>query len=169
MGTASLIKEEEQMNKKNSEKEEWNPDLAWDGTGFVHVSKEFLKEEREKLRQMSYGDAADYLMFDSMWSLALKDRGWEKKHNDGHTTYVRKQHNSKYYRKYGRYVNDYEEEKLEISSNGRKAKYSRTISATVQYDDGSIELTEPSTETAYGEEAINEATEGLWDAILGSR
>ena len=154
------------MNKKNSEKEEWNPDLAWDGTGFVHVSNEFLKEEREKLRRMSYEDATDYLMFDSAWAIALKDRGWEKKHNDGHTTYVRIQHNSKYYRKYGRHVNDCEEEKLEISSNGRKAKYSRTISATVQYDDGTVELTEPSIETAYGEEAINEATEGLWNAIV---
>ena len=90
------------MNKKNPEKEEWNPDLAWDGTRFVHINPEFLKEERKKLRRMSYEDATDYLMFDSAWAIALKDRGWEKKHNDGHTTYVRKQHNSKYYRKYGR-------------------------------------------------------------------
>lgn len=58
---------------------------------------------------------------------------------------------------------------LEISSNGRKAKYSRTISATVQYDNGTVELTEPSTETAYGEEAINEATEGLWNALTDWR
>ena len=157
------------MNGKNPEQEEWNPALGWDGTRFVCINPKFLKEEREKLRQMSYGDVADYLMFDSAWSIALKDRGWEKEHNDSHTTYVRMQHNSKYYKKYGRHVNDYEEEKLEISSNGRKAKYSRTISAVVQYDDGSIELAEPSTETAYGGEAINEATEGLWDAILGSR
>lgn len=154
------------MNRKNPEQEEWNPALGWDGTRFAYINPEFLKEEREKLRRMSCGDAADYLMFDSAWSLALNDRGWEKKHNDSLTTYVRKQHNSKYYRKYGRHVNDYEEEKLEISSNGRKAKYSRTISATVQYDDGTAELTGPSIETAYGEDAINEATEGLWDAIV---
>ena len=157
------------MNEKNPEQEEWDPAFEWDGMRFVYINPEFLKKECEKLRRMSYEDATDYLMFDSAWAIALKDRGWEKKHNDGHTTYVRIQHNSKYYRKYGRHVNDYEEEKLEISSNGRKAKYSRTISAVVQYDDGSIELAEPSTETAYGEEAVNEATEGLWDAILGNR
>lgn len=153
------------MNGKNPEQEERNPAFGWDGTQFVYINPEFLKEEREKLRQMSYGDAADYLMFDSVWSLALKDRGWKEEHNGSNTTYVRKQHKSKYYRKYGRHVDDYEEEKLEISSNGRKAKYSRTISATVQYDDGTAELTGPSIETAYGEDAINEATEGLWDTI----
>ena len=151
-------------------KTSYNTDtFAWDGTRFVYVNPEFLKEEREKLKQISYGDAADYLMFDSAWSFALKDKGWKKKHNDSHTTHVRIQHNSKYYRKYGRHVNDYEEEKLEISSNGRKVKYSRTISTVVQYDDGIVELTEPSVEAAYGEDAINEATEGLRNAILGSR
>lgn len=156
---------EEEMNEKKTE-EEWDPALGWDGTRFVYVNPEFLKEEREKLKQMSYGDAAEYLMFDSAWSIAMKDRGWEKKRIGNRTTYVRTQHNSKYYRRYGRHVDDHEEEKLEISCGGHKAKYSRTISATVRYDDGSVELTDPPAEIAYGEDAINEATEGLWNAIV---
>lgn len=157
------------MNGKNPEQEEWNPALAWDGTRFVYVNPEFLKEEREKLRQMSYGDAADYLMFDSMWSIAFRNSGWERRKDGSRIIYHRERHESCYVEDFHEEASMAQEEDFIIDDDGKKVTYRKTTREWIKRDNGDTKTSGPYHETLRGKKAVDEVTEGLRNAILGSR
>lgn len=147
----------------------WNPDLAWDGTQFVYINPEFLKEEREKLRQMSYGDAADYLMFDSMWSIAFRNSGWKRRKDGSRIIYHRERHESCYVEDFHEEASMAQEEDFIISGDGKKVAYRKTTREWIKRDNGDTKASGPYHETLKGKKAVDEVTEGLRNAILGNR
>lgn len=62
----------------------------FDGRGFTYVNPEFIKEEREKILSMSTEKAIDYLLCNSVWSVAYKKDKWEKEKNGKITVYKQK-------------------------------------------------------------------------------
>ena len=157
------------MNGKNPEKEEWDPALGWDGTQFVYINPEFLKEEREKLRQMSYGDAADYLMFDSMWSIAFRNSGWERRKDGSRIIYHRERHESCYVEDFHEEASMAQEEDFIIDGDGKKVKYRKTTREWIKRGNGDTKTSGPYHEMLSGKKAVDEITEGLRKSILGSR
>lgn len=92
MGTASLIKETKEM------KMSYNMDtFSWDGHQIIAINPDFLENERRKVRQMSYLEAADYIMFGSAWSVIFKKIKWVREEKDGKATYTLDNSAAKYY------------------------------------------------------------------------
>ena len=117
------------MSKNKKAAAAWNPDLAWDGTGFVHASKEFLAEERKKFESMSYEEIADYILFGSPWSIAFRNLGWTKTRNGSRTIYRREEYGSCYIEEFHDTSFSHETEELVI--DGSKATYTHTINESL--------------------------------------
>lgn len=145
----------EEINKKKTEKEEWDPALGWDGTRFVYVNPEFLKEEREKLKQMSYGDAAEYLMFDSAWSIAFKSSGWERRKDGSMIIYHKERHESCYVEDFHEEASMSQQEDFIIEDNGKKVTYRKTTRERIKRDNGDTKRFANNVERLKGGEYID--------------
>ena len=146
------------MNGKKTE-EEWNPDLAWDGTGFVHASKEFFEEERKRFESMSYEEIADYILFGSPWSIAFRNLGWTKTRNGSRIIYRREEYGSCYIEEFHNTSFSHETEELVI--DGTKATYTHTINESLTDEKGRTKTYKPRIETEYGMKAVDNATGGI--------
>lgn len=160
MGTASLIKEEEEMRMS------YNTDtFSWDGHQIIAMNPDFLRSERRKVSQMSYREAADYIMFGSAWSVIFKRIKWVREEKDGEVTYTLDNSAAKYYKSMERFINGKDKTVVTFTSNGTEVTYKRAISGTIYHDDGKIVEIIPDVTTARAEEAMSELTEGMWDAL----
>lgn len=160
MGTASLIKEEEKM------KMSYNTDtFSWDGHQIIAMNPDFLRSERRKIRQMSYLEAADYIMFGSAWSVIFKRIKWVREEKDGEVTYTLDNSAAKYYKSSKRFINSKDKTVVTFSVDGMEAAYRRVISGTIYYDSGKIVEIVPDVTTASDEKAMSELTDGMWNAL----
>lgn len=138
----------------------------FDGRGFTYVNPEFIKEEREKILSMSTEKAIDYLLCNSVWSVAYKKDKWEKEKNGKITVYKQKKHNKVYNDVFCCMVEELSVRTLVLCSDNDPV-YTRSVTGTLTYDDGSCEREYPILEREYGDVAIDIMTGGLWNAILG--
>lgn len=160
MGTASLIKEEEDMRMS------YNTDtFSWDGHQIIAMNPDFLRSERRKIRQMSYLEAADYIMFGSAWSVIFKKIKWVREEKDGNVTYTLDNSAVKYYKSRKRFIDGKDKTVVTFSVDGMEAAYRRVISGTIYYDSGKIVEIVPDVTTASDEKAMSELTDGMWNAL----
>lgn len=143
--------------------------FSWDGHQIIAINPDFLENERRKVRQMSYLEAADYLMFDSMWSIAFRNSGWERRKDGSRIIYHRERHESCYVEDFHEEASMAQEEDFIIDDDGKKVTYRKTTREWIKWDNGDTKASGPYHETLRGKKAVNEVTEGLWNAILGSR
>lgn len=139
--------------------------FSWDGHQIIAMNPDFLRSERRKIRQMSYLEAADYIMFGSAWSVIFKRIKWVREEKDGEVTYTLDNSAAKYYKSMERFINGKDKTVVTFTSNGTEVTYKRAISGTIYHDDGKIVEIIPDVTTARAEEAMSELTEGMWDAL----
>lgn len=160
MGTASLIKETKEM------KMSYNTDtFSWDGHQIIAINHDFLENERRKIRQMSYREAADYIMFGSAWSVIFKRIKWVREEKDGKVTYTLDNSSAKYYKSRKRFIDGKDRTVVTFTSDGTEVTYRRAISGTIYHDNGKIVEIIPDVTTARAEEAMSELTGGIWNAL----
>lgn len=161
MGTASLIKETKEM------KMSYNMDtFSWDGHQIIAINPDFLENERRKVRQMSYLEAADYIMFGSAWSVIFKKIKWVREEKDGKATYTLDNSAAKYYKSRKGFIDSKDKTVVTFSVNGMEAAYRRVISGTIYYDSGKIVEIIPDVTTASDGEAMSKLTGGMWNALF---
>ena len=159
-GMASRIKEEEDMRMS------YNTDtFSWDGHQIIAMNPDFLENERRKIRQMSYLEAADYIIFGSAWSVIFKRIKWVREEKDGKVTYTLDNSSAKYYKSRKRFIDGKDRTVVTFTSDGTEVTYRRVISGTIYHDNGKIVEIIPDVTTARAEEAMSELTEGMWDAL----
>ena len=139
--------------------------LSWDGTHFVDISQEFLKEERRKIRSMTYEEAADYILFGSAWSVAFRDAGWKRTKSGKVTIYSRTRSKASYSDDFG-FASDEMHHEVLVAGNGN-ASLRAVVTGTVFYDDGRTEEEETFSRIWSGDEAMNRVTEGVWHYLEG--
>lgn len=139
--------------------------FSWDGHQIIAINPDFLRSERRKIRQMSYLEAADYIMFGSAWSVIFKRIKWVREEKDGEVTYTLDNSAAKYYKSMERFINGKDKTVVTFTSNGTEVTYKRAISGTIYHDDGKIVEIIPDVTTARAEEAMSELTEGMWNAL----
>lgn len=139
--------------------------FSWDGHQIIAMNPDFLRSERRKIRQMSYLEAADYIMFGSAWSVIFARIKWVREEKDGEVTYTLDNSAAKYYKSMERFINGKDKTVVTFTSNGTEVTYKRAISGTIYHDDGKIVEIIPDVTTARAEEAMSELTEGMWDAL----
>lgn len=140
--------------------------VSWNGFRFTEINPDFMKREQRKIRQMTYLEAADYLLFGSEWSIAFSDAGWKRNEANGIVTYTLDRSSSEYLRRSRQYIDESDIATLIIDKKGKRAKFNRLMKATIRHDSGLVEEIEPKVVTASGDEAINMATEGMWGALV---
>ena len=151
-------------------KTSYNTDtFAWDGHQIIAINPDFLKNERRKVSQMSYREAADYLLFESGWSAIFKRTGWVRKDTGGIVSYILDMSSADYFDDSCEYHDEIDRTVVTASKDGRSIVYRRYIEAVIRHDGGLVEETEPEITEYNGDRAICVMTAGLWDAILGSR
>lgn len=141
-------------------------DIEYGPEGFVYISPECAREEREKMEGMSLEEKIDYLLRDSPLSIGLQDDGWVRIQDGRMTIYRKEDSSSKYSRLFGAAVNETEICVLTII-NGEKAVYTRYVTGFFVYDDGTLAEEEPIFEVDHDDEAMNTMTGGIWRVIYG--
>lgn len=139
--------------------------FSWDGHQFTAMNPDFFKKERKKVRQMTYGEAADYLMQTSKWSLVFRETGWERKETRGIVSYILDRSSVDYFRMAKEYCDAIDRTVITISRDGTEIVYRRYMAAVVRHDDGKVEEIDPTIAECDGDEAISELTGGLWDVL----
>lgn len=139
--------------------------VSWDGRQFTAINPNFLKSEQEKVKKMTYVEAIDYILFDSRWSIAFRNIGWIRKEDDKAVTYTLDRSAFRYYRSRRRYIDGKDKAVLSIDKSGTNPTYKRVIFGTIRYDDGKTVEIAPRVITYSGDDAINEVTGGLWNAL----
>lgn len=139
--------------------------FSWDGHQFTAMNPDFFKKERKKVCQMTYGEAADYLMQTSKWSLVFRETGWERKETRGIVSYILDRSSVDYFRMAKEYCDAIDRTVITISRDGTEIVYRRYMAAVVRHDDGKVEEIDPTIAECDGDEAISELTGGLWDVL----
>lgn len=139
-------------------------DIEYGPEGFVYISPECAREEREKMEGMSLEEKIDYLLHDSALSIGLQDDGWVRIQDGRMTIYRKEDSSSKYSRLFGAAVNETEICVLTII-DGEKAVYTRYVTGFFVYDDGTLAEEEPIFEVDHNDEAMNTMTGGIWRVI----
>ena len=142
--------------------------FSWDGHQFTAMNPDFFKKERKKVRQMTYGEAADYHLCGSGWRIAFADLGWVRKEEaDGVVTYSYEKSEARYFKSQQRRIESTDKAVITFNKGGRRAVYRRVISGTIYHDDGRIVELIPEEITEKGARAMSRLTEGIWNAITG--
>lgn len=139
--------------------------FSWDGHQIIAINPDFLENERRKVRQMTYGEAADYLMQTSKWSLIFRETGWERKETRGIVSYILDRSSVDYFRMAKEYCDAIDRTVITISRDGTEIVYRRYMEAVVRHDDGKVEEIDSTIAECDGDEAISELTGGLWDVL----
>lgn len=143
--------------------------FAWDGHQIIAINPDYLENERRKLRQMSYREAADYLLFESGWSVIFKRTGWVRKDTGGIVSYIRDMSSVDYFDHSGEYYDEIDRTVVTASRDGNSIVYRRYNETVIRHDGGLVEETEPETTECNGDRAISVMTAGLWNALTNWR
>lgn len=139
--------------------------FSWDGHQIIAINPDYLENERRKISQMSYREAADYLLFESSWSTIFKRTGWVRKDTDGIVSYILDMSSVDYFDYSGEYYDEIDRTVVTASRDGHSIIYRRYIETVIRHDGGLVEEIEPEITEYNGDQAISVMTEGLWDAL----
>ena len=143
--------------------------FSWDGHQIIDINPDFLENERRKISQMSYREAADYLLFESIWSVIFKRTGWVRKDTGGIVSYILDMSSVDYFDDSCEYYDEIDRTVVTASRDGNSIVYRRYIEAVIRHDGGLVEETEPEITEYNGDRAISVMTAGLWDALTDWR
>lgn len=146
--------------------------FEYDGRWFVYMSPFYIVEQRKKIQQMSFEEAADYLLFDSDMSMAFWEYGqqktaWQKKKAGRKTVYERICHSTYQSDNFGTSWEETTTESLTISGH-MKPVYMRKVTTRKTPDGGRARSHLSALETHFGSKAMSAATEGLWWTLMVS-